>query len=113
VKAERDFRDYLQDMYEAAEKVASFIRGMTEEQFLADEKTQYAVVRALEVMGEASKKVPSEFKGKHQGIPWREISGMRDKLVHDYFGVNAAVVWRAPTEDSPKIAMALKGILEH
>lgn len=113
MKAERDFRDYLQDMYEAAEKVASFIRGMTEEQFLADEKTQYAVVRALEVMGEASKKVPSEFKGKHQGIPWREISGMRDKLVHDYFGVNAAVLWRTATEDSPKIAMALKGILEH
>jgi uncharacterized protein with HEPN domain len=58
VKAQRDHRDYLNDMLEAADKVALFIRGMTEEQFLSDEKTQYAVVRAFEVIGEAARKVP-------------------------------------------------------
>jgi uncharacterized protein with HEPN domain len=111
VSGERDHRDYLQDMLEAAEKVASFISGMTEEQFLADEKTQYAVVRALEVIGEAAKKVAPDVRQEHPQVPWREVVGMRDKLIHDYFGVNVAVVWRTATEDAPTIAVALREIL--
>ena len=106
--AEAEYRDYLQDMLEATEKVAVFIAGMTEAAFRADERTQFAVVRALEILGEASKKIPASFKAGHSEIPWREIAGMRDKLVHDYFGVNAAVVWRTATEDVPSIARALR-----
>jgi uncharacterized protein with HEPN domain len=98
-------------MLEAAEKVASFISGMTEEQFLADEKTQYAVVRGLEVIGEAAKKVAPDLRREQPQIPWREVVGMRDKLIHDYFGVNVAVVWRTATEDAPTIAAALRAIL--
>ncbi len=107
MKAEGDYRDYLQDMLEAADKVALFIRGMGEAEFLADEKTQYAVVRALEVIGEAAKKVPAAARSKHPDLPWREIAGMRDKLIHDYFGVNASVVWKTATEDAPTIAAVL------
>ncbi len=111
MKGKRDCRDYLQDMLEAADKVAFFVEGMNEERFLADEKTQFAVVRALEVIGEASKKIPSSVKARHQAIPWREIAGMRDKLVHDYFGVDAAVVWKTAIEDVPRIASALKEMM--
>lgn len=112
MRTERDYRDYLNDMLEAADKVALFIRGMTEEQFLVDEKTQYAVVRALEIIGETAKKVPAAFRTRHPDLPWREVAGMRDKLVHDYFGVNASVVWKTATEDAPGIAAALKKMID-
>jgi len=111
MKATRDFQDYLQDMLDAADKVALFVRGLTLEKFLADEKSQFAVIRGLEIIGEAAKKIPASFKAKCPQVPWREIAGMRDKLVHDYFGVNAQVVWRTALEDVPRIAESLRNSL--
>jgi uncharacterized protein with HEPN domain len=106
----RDYRHFLADIIEAAEKVAGFIQGMTLEAFLSDEKTQYAVVRGLEVIGEATKKLPAPLKESHPQVPWRQMAGMRDKLVHDYFGVNSEVVWKTAIEDIPRIAAALREI---
>ena len=106
--AREEYRDYLVDMLEAAEMVASFIKGMTKDQFLADTKTQFAVVRALEIIGEASKKVPDLIRSQYPTLQWREIGGMRDKLIHDYFGVNNEVVWATAIEDVPLIAEVLK-----
>jgi uncharacterized protein with HEPN domain len=111
VTPRREDEDYLRDMLEAAEKVAAFIRGMTREMFLTDEKTQFAVVRGLEIIGEAAKMLPGDIKSEHSAIPWREISGMRDKLVHDYFGANAAVVWKTAIDELPRIAQALRRII--
>lgn len=74
---------------------------MTFEEFQLDEKTQFAVIRALEIVGEASKKVPESFKDRTPEIPWRAISGMRDKMIHDYMGVNQVVVWKTVMEDIP------------
>lgn len=105
---EREYRDFIIDMIEAADMVASFIQGMNKEQFLADKKTQFAVVRALEIIGEAAKKVPDSIRTRYPDLPWREISGMRDKLIHDYFGVNNEVVWKTAIEDVPEIAANLK-----
>lgn len=113
MKPDRHYSDYVEDMIEAANKAADFVQGMSEAQFLADEKTQFAVVRALEIIGEAAKKVPSEVKAKHPDLPWKEISGMRDKLVHDYFGVNASVVWRTTSQDVPTIVASLRRMLDH
>jgi uncharacterized protein with HEPN domain len=106
----REYQDYLLDMLDASEKVTAFITGMTEAQFLRDDKTQFAVVRGLEIIGEAAKKIPDSARAKYPHVPWREIAGMRDKLVHDYIGVDAKVVWKTAMEDVPKIAELLRGI---
>jgi uncharacterized protein with HEPN domain len=93
------YLDYLEDLAEALAKSQEFIRGMSYEEFLEDEKTVYAVIRALEVVGEATKQIPIEVRDAYAEIPWRAMSGMRDKLIHHYFGVNLAVVWKTVTED--------------
>jgi uncharacterized protein with HEPN domain len=95
----RKHRDYLEDIAGEIRKVAQFIKEISFEQFRVDEKTVYAVIRAIEIIGEASKKVPDEIKQIQPTVPWREISGMRDKLVHDYSGVNLTIVWKTATED--------------
>ena len=89
--SERTYVDYLEDILDATEKVAQFIQGMTYEQFAQDAKTSFAVVCALEIIGEATKKIPPSVRGNYPQVPWRAIAGMRDKLVHDYFGVNLMV----------------------
>lgn len=90
----RDFIQYLSDMLESTNKGISFVKGFTLSIFRDDEKTQFALIRAIEIIGEASKKVPKDVKNEYSEIPWREVSGMRDKLIHDYFGVNVDVVWK-------------------
>jgi uncharacterized protein with HEPN domain len=92
---------YLYDMLDSATKGISFIRGLSYRKFCADDKTQFALVRAIEIVGEAGKKIPKKIKEENPEIPWREISGMRDKLVHDYFGIDALVVWNTAKHDLP------------
>ena len=80
--------DYLNDMINGAEKAMEFVLGLDEKEFMQDDKTVFAVVRELEIVGEAAKKIPKEIRERHPDIPWREITGTRDKLIHNYFGVN-------------------------
>ena len=108
---DRDYLDYFEDIAVAAEKIAQFVQGMTYEQFARDDKTAYAVVRALEIIGEAAKKIPSPVKEEHSAIPWRGMMGIRDKLIHDYFGVNLEVVWKTAWEDVPSLATQVRCVL--
>ncbi len=109
--SERVYLDYVRDMLEGAEKALEFVRGMGYDEFASDDKTQFAVIRALEIMGEAAKKVPKDFRETYSTIPWREIAGTRDKLIHDYIGVNLSVVWRTLQDDLPPLIEQLESVL--
>ncbi len=110
--SERVYADYLEDILEAIEKVAQFIQGITHKQFAQDVKTVFAVIHALEIIGEATKKVPSSVRESYTEVPWRAMAGMRDKLIHDYSGVNVIVVWKTASEDLPSLEPVIRRILE-
>ncbi len=99
-------------MYEAILAVERFVGTMSFQQFAKDEKTLYAVIRALEIIGEASKKIPKPVQKRFPDIPWKQIAGMRDKLIHDYFGVDSAVVWRTATENIPSLKTDIKSMID-
>jgi len=105
----RVYVDYLRDILEAAEKAEEFLGERDLAAFIADEKTNFAVVRALEIIGEASKKIPPRIRQRYPDVPWREMSGMRDKLAHEYFGVDLRRAHETVRRDIP----ALKGLIQH
>ena len=108
----REYTDYLNDMLENAEKALSFVEGMEFDDFQKDDKAVYAVIRAFEIIGEAARQIPENVREANPDIPWREITGMRNKLTHEYFGVNMKVVWRTVKEDLPVIIPALKEMIK-
>jgi uncharacterized protein with HEPN domain len=110
-KKDRDVKDYLNDILEKIIDIGVFIEGMGYEDLESDKKTQYAVIRCLEVIGEAAKKIPDRSRMKHPSIPWQEISGMRDKLIHDYFGVDLDTVWDTIQEDLSSLKEAVERLL--
>ena len=93
----------LQDMREYAQHAADFIADMHESDFANNRLVQFAVVRALEVVGEAAKGVPDEVRAQAPGVPWKQFAGMRDKPIHRYFGVDAAIVWETVEQDVPRL----------
>ncbi|MCY2988455.1 MAG: DUF86 domain-containing protein [Planctomycetota bacterium] len=112
MKQPRDHRDHLEDISQAAQKALEFVEGIAYEDFLGDDKTVYAVVRALEILGEATKRIPPEIRDRHPEVPWRSMAGIRDKLVHDYVSVNLEVVWKTVTEDLPPLLPLVQRVLE-
>ena len=94
-KKDRDLRDYLNDILEMIGDILSFTKDMSSEDLHSDKKTLYAVIRCLEVIGEAVKRIPQSIKENYVEIPWQEIAGMRDKLIHEYFGVDIEMIWDA------------------
>lgn len=98
-------------MREAMQRIAIYTAGMPYETFLSDTKTQDAVVRNMEILGEAAKNVSAELQVKHTAIPWKGIAGTRDRLIHKYFGVNLDIVWQIITTDLPVLAKQIEDIL--
>ena len=88
----RTVKDFLLDMLNAIEEVEEFTKGLTFEDFVKDRRTINAVIRSLEVLGEAARRIPEEMRTRYSVIPWRGITGMRDKLIHSYNGVDFTVV---------------------
>jgi uncharacterized protein with HEPN domain len=103
---------FLRDILEAARRVFSYTRDMRYDEFLADHKTQDAVMRNLEIIGEATKNLSEALRQKAPQIPWRSIARMRDKLIHHYFGVNLDVVWNVIQEDLAELVNTVNSLLE-
>jgi len=94
---------YLKDMLDAISDIEVFIGNINEAEFYKNKEKKYAVVRALEIIGEAAKNLSKELKAKHKEIPWKEIVGMRDKLIHWYFGIKWELVWETVKNKIPEL----------
>jgi uncharacterized protein with HEPN domain len=94
---------YLKHILDAISDIEKFVEGVSEEEFFGNKEKQYAVLRALEIIGEATKNLSSELKGKNSDVDWKNIAGMRDKLIHAYFGVNLPLVWETVKTDLPQL----------
>lgn len=111
MNAGRDFLDYLTDIHETMAKIPNFVAGMTHEQFVADEKTIFAVIRAIEIIGEATKKVPPPVRNRHPEILWKRMAGMRDRVIHGYRGVDLAIVWETATRTVAELIPRMARVL--
>jgi uncharacterized protein with HEPN domain len=107
----KDWRVRVEDMLEAIERVTSYVQGMSRAAFLADSRTQDAVLRNLEVLGEASKRVPYSIQHRHPDIPWARIGDMRNILVHEYHSVDPEIVLDAACNDLPPLVGPLRAVL--
>ncbi len=102
---------YLKHIIDVILNIGKFIEGVSKEEFLRNVEKQYAVLRGLEIIGEASKNLSNDLKRKHKKIPWREIAGMRDKLIHEYFGVNLELVWKTVKDELPQLKVQVSKII--
>ena len=108
----RDYSLYLSDILKAFEAIESFVEGQSFEDFKKDDKTSSAVIRKFEITGEAAKQVPENVKQEYPSVPWKEMAGMRDKLIHFYFGVNYELLWQTIRNRIPEIKPVIRQILQ-
>jgi uncharacterized protein with HEPN domain len=108
----REYRDYLHDILDSVNDIENFVEGMTFEQFEKDRKTLNAVVRSIEIIGEASKTLPADMREKYGKVPWKKMTGMRDKVVHGYFGVDVRTLWNTVKDDLPPLKQLVQKMLK-
>jgi len=101
---------YIDHILDCIRKINDFSNGLSLKEFRKNEMAQDAIIRNIEIIGEASKKISIETKETYNNIPWKEIAGMRDKLIHDYLGVDVNVVWKTVREDIPALKRLISGI---
>ena len=105
--SKRDAALLMEDMRGALDKIARYTAGMERAAFLVDEKTIDAVVRNVEIIGEASKQVPDEFKALHPALPWAQMAGLRNRIVHDYAGIDLELIWEIVQHSLPDLRVKL------
>jgi uncharacterized protein with HEPN domain len=108
-ESRRDF-DFLGDILEAITRITEYTSEYSWDRFISDRKTQDAVIRNLEIIGEATKRLSSEFRTTHTDIPWREMAALRDRLIHNYFGINTEILWEIVQHDLPAVLPELTKI---
>ena len=108
----RTYVEYLEDILEAMQKARRFVEEMDYSEFVQDEKTNFAAVRAVEIIGEATKHIPDEIRARFPEISWQDMARMRDKIIHAYFEVDFQIVWDTVTVDIPRAAPAVRRCLE-
>ena len=110
--SKRSPEDYLKDILEAIDRAIQYVSNLDYSDFLSDTKTQDAVIRNIEIIGEAVKNIPQELKAAHPDIAWKNMSGIRNKLIHEYFGVNTDIVWGVVKEDLQDLSKKIKVMIE-
>lgn len=104
----KDDLAYLDHILLCIRKIKKYVKGLSKDEFIKNDMIQDAVIRNFEIIGEASKNISPEFKKKFPDVPWKEIAGMRDKLIHHYMGVDIEVIWKSVKQDIPSLTKELK-----
>ncbi|WP_295235812.1 DUF86 domain-containing protein [Sediminibacterium sp.] len=107
----KDPIEFLKHIYDECDYLISISSNLSKEKFISDETLKRAVVRSLEIIGEATKKIPTHFKESTSDIEWKSMAGMRDRLIHDYMGVNYSIVWDVLTSKIPVLHSQVKAVL--
>jgi uncharacterized protein with HEPN domain len=110
--SKRDPGLLVEDIADAIEKINQYIIGMTIDTFKEDSKTSDAVVRNLEIIGEAVSKLPAIYKEAHKNVPWHQIAGLRNRIVHDYFGIDLEMIWYIVTSDLPEFKEIIQKLID-
>lgn len=108
----RDDTVYLRHILDAIARIASYVRGVSEKQFLAADMVQDAVVRQLEIIGEAARHLSPEFQTRHPELPWSQMTGLRNRIVHDYASIDAEIVWEVIKRDLPVLKKQIRSALQ-
>jgi hypothetical protein len=103
----RDADLLIEDILAAIEKIERYVHGLSRDGFMADDKTVDATVRNLEIIGEAARQIPGDFSAAHPSVPWRRIAGLRNRIVHDYVGLDLEIIWEVIQTDLPQLKSQL------
>lgn len=107
----KDPKIFLLHMLESISNIEKWTKNISQEEFFDDTKTQDAVMRKFEILGEAVRNIPKDFRNTYSHIEWREIAGMRDMLIHEYFGVDLGIVWHTTQKDIPRLRKKIEDII--
>ncbi len=110
---QRDYKIYLNDILIAIEKIENYKKGISDKEFVEEDLVIDAIIRNLEIIGEAAKKIPIDIKRKYPKIEWKKISGLRNILIHEYFGIDLEIVWDIIANKIPELKMSIKDILKN
>ena len=108
----REIADFIEDIIDTINKSLKFVENISYDEFTRDDKTLFAVIRAIEIIGEAVKNIPEDIRRDYPEIPWKGMAGMRDKVIHDYFGVDSKVVWDTIKNRFPEVRPLFERMLE-
>jgi len=103
---------FLQHIIESIEAIEDYVNGVSKKEFRQDQEKQDAIVRRIEIIGEAARNLPIDFRKKHPQVDWRAMAGMRDVVVHEYFGIDLNIVWNTVIQDLPRLKINILKIIE-
>ena len=110
--SKRDWRLFINDILECIERIEKYVSGLSYDDFIKDDKTKDAVVRNLEIIGEAANQIPMDIRERYKDIPWAQIVGLRHRLIHGYFVVDYDIVWNIISKEMPDLKIKIKEIFK-
>ncbi len=113
MKKKRDILVYLDDILESAELIESYVSSISEGEFYQTLEKQDAILHRLQIIGEAAKHVPATYRERWKQVPWKDIAGIRDIIVHEYFGITLTMIWKTAIEDIPHLKQQIQSILDN